>query len=354
MKNLISKIAPTIAPFKLSETYTTEILNLLSSVVLGSNGARYQHQHIERRIKQLYKPLFINLERHEKVLGNITFCRRPTNWYVRYFAFDLNLQANTQQPRSKAKNSTLKKRVDTFFEGVFIEPIKIGEEAPKRFYAYIDPRNERSLWMSQNFGFYTVAKIATQTFSRIKPKKNKDVIVAEDRHFIKDKIHDKYHTCPFYFTEHTFNETPFYTLIKDGEIVAFAKTHRAEWVIERLPGKNGKVLRNIIPFVPGLNKVIRPNSHEFVVIDSVWCVEHNFEYLEQLFEGILFHEKANTMIWWTDQKDPIYRKNKRQINWGLLHNLNGAQEVELVIKTPDNKEKESFDSPTYVTGFDFI
>src|SRR5690554_4426148 len=135
------------APFVLRESYNDEVLNLLKSVTLGSNGARYQHQRLEQRIQQVYKPLFLNLERNEKVLGNITFCRRPINWYVRYFAFDLGMQANSQQPRSKASNSGLKKRIGEFFHHAF----ELEQDRPSTFYAYIDPRNERSLWMSQNF-----------------------------------------------------------------------------------------------------------------------------------------------------------------------------------------------------------
>lgn len=338
------------APFVLRESYNDEVLNLLKSVTLGSNGARYQHQRLEQRIQQVYKPLFLNLERNEKVLGNITFCRRPINWYVRYFAFDLGMQANSQQPRSKASNSGLKKRIGEFFDHAF----ELEQDRPSTFYAYIDPRNERSLWMSQNFDFYTAAKIATQTFSRVKPKKQEGVSAVKVNDFIREKVKETYGKAPFYFTYHTFNEDPFYTLKVGGEIVALAKTHSAEWKISRLPGKNGVLLKNIIPYVPGLRKVIRPNSHVFSVVDSIWCKDHNHEWLEQLFEGILFHEKKNTMIWWVDQKEPLYIDVKNKINWGLLNKVNGVHEVDLVIRTPENQPKIEFNQPTYVTGFDFI
>src|SRR5690554_3260933 len=235
-------------PFVLRENYNDDVLELLKSVTLGSNGARYQHQKLEKRIQQVYKPLFMNLERNEKVLGNITFCRRPQNWYVRYFAFDLGMQATSQQPRSKASNSGLKNRIGQFFDSAF----ELAENRPETFYAYIDPRNERSLWMSQNFEFYTVAKIATQSYSRVKPKQQKEVEPIAINEFIRNKVKETYGNHPFYFTHHTFNNDPFYALKINGEIVALAKTHNAEWKITRLPGKNGRVMRNIIPFVPGL------------------------------------------------------------------------------------------------------
>ncbi|WP_107039473.1 hypothetical protein [Brumimicrobium mesophilum] len=337
-------------PFVLRESYNDDVLDLLKSVTLGSNGARYQHQRLEQRINQVYRPLFMNLERNGKVLGNITFCRRPKNWYVRYFAFNLGMQATGNQPRSKAENSGLKTRIGGFFESVFM----LEEDNPDLFYAYIDPRNERSLWMSENFEFYTAAKIATQSFSRVKPKKQEEVEAVKVNDFIREKVQEKYSKYPLFFTHHTFNDDPFYTLTLNGEIVALAKSHRAEWKITRLPGKNGGLMRNIIPFVPGLRKVIRPNSHIFTVVDSVWSKESKPEYLEKLFHGILFQEKTNTIIWWVDEKEPLYKSNKDKVNWGLLNKVNGVQEVDLVIRTQKGKAKKSFETPTYVTGFDFI
>lgn len=338
------------APFVLRENYNDDVLALLKSVTLGSNGARYQHQRLENRIKQVYKPLYLNLERNERVLGNITFCRRPENWYVRYFAFDLGMQTTHQKPRSKADNSGLKKRIGDFFESAF----ELKKDSPSTFYAYIDPRNERSLWMSQNFEFYTVAKIATQSYSRVKPKPQKQVEELKLNDFVRKKVEETYGDHPFYFTHHTFNKDPFYALTIDGEIIAFAKTHSAEWKITRLPGKNGTFMRNIIPFVPGLRKVIRPNSHVFTVVDSVWSKDNDPKHLEQLFEGILYHENTNTMIWWVDQKEPLYKRMKDKVNWGLLNKVNGVQNVDLVVRTPRNKEKLKLEKPSYITGFDFI
>lgn len=337
-------------PFVLRENYNDDVLELLKSVTLGSNGARYQHQRLEQRIKQVYRPLFLNLERNGKVLGNITFCRRPENWYVRYFAFDLGMQATAKQPRSKASNSGLKNRIGKFFDSAF----ELEEGKPDLFYAYIDPRNERSLWMSENFEFYTAAKIATQSFSRVKPRIQEEVEAVKVNGFIKEKVQETYGSHPLYYTRHTFNDDPFYTLSQDGEVIAFAKTHSAEWKITRLPGKNGGLMRNIIPFVPGLRKVIRPNSHVFTVVDSVWCKEGKPEHLDVLFEGILYQEKTNTIIWWVDEKEPLYKSNKDKVTWGLLNKVNGVQDVDLVIRTPKGNESKNFDGPTYVTGFDFI
>lgn len=337
-------------PFVLRDNYSEEVLRLLKTVTLGSNGARYRHRHIEKRISKLYKPLFLNIERNNSVLGNITLCRREVGWYVRYFAMDSSFQSPASvQKQSKSKNNSLKNRISSFFDAVFDE-----DNAPPLLYAYIDPRNDRSLWMSQNFGFYTAAKIATQTFSRIRPKVKNDVKQSQDLTFIRTKVEEVNKNKPLYFDYHTFSkETPFYELTKNGKTVAFAKTHQAEWVIERLPGRRGGLLVNIIPFLPGVRKVVRPNAHKFTVVDSVWVVDNNKDLLEELFEGILEKENKNTLVWWVDQKEELYKDVKGIINWGLLHKINGVHQVDLVVKHKD-KTNQPFGLPAYVTGFDFI
>ena len=100
---------------------------------------------------------------------------------MRYFAFDQLFQ--TSLPITTAKgNGGLKTRINQFFEAA-----KNGDlgEASELFYAYIDPRNERSLFISRNVGFQTVAKIATQTFSRVTSYGSKRVQKIADN----DKFH---------------------------------------------------------------------------------------------------------------------------------------------------------------------
>lgn len=337
-------------PFSLREEYTDEVLKLMKSVTLGSNGTRYRHKMIEERIQQLDRPIYYNLERNKRVLGNITICRRPKNWYVRYFAFNVGLQARTKQPRSKAKNTTLKNSIAEFFDGILQHP----ENEVECFYAYIDPQNERSLWMSQSFGFKTVAKIATQTFSRTNPKRQKAVASLKVNDFIKKKMEEQYEGNPFYYTKHTFNEADFYSLTKGGEVVAFAKVYKEAWEILRLPGKRGAFLKKAVPYIPFVNKIINPKDHVFSVVDSIWCKDNEAKYLEELFEGVLYEEKTRSLIWWVDQNQPLYQAVKRKIKWGLLHRINGVQEVDLVVKSNHEKYKNVLTTPSYITGFDFI
>lgn len=332
-------------PFSTRTKHSAQIVKLLKAVTLGSNGARYKHRKIEKRIELLYKPLYLNLSIREKLIANVTFCRRDSDWYIRYFAFDQVFQSAKQGKRRKNKEGKIKTQLRLFFDNALEDP-----EGPVQFYAYVDPKNQRSQLFSESLGFKTAATIATQTFSRLKPK-NKNVEKLQDKNQIKDLINDEFNQRPFFHPYQSFNGTPFYVLKEKGEIVAFAKSHDAEWKIERLPGKYGTLLTRILPLIPVINKIIRPNSHKFTVIDSVWVKNQSAQYFEQLAEGILASEQHNVIHWWVDRKDETWKALSNSVKWGLIHKINGVHNVNLITKS---KDKKALEGPAYISGFDFI
>ncbi|XOV66682.1 MAG: hypothetical protein ACFHU9_13740 [Fluviicola sp.] len=336
--------------FKIREEATPELVELLESVTLGTNGAHYRHLDTRERIHAADQPLHLSLERNKRVLGNVTFCRRESAWYVRYFAFDKIFQAAGRQ-KSKAKSGRLKRDLQDFFEQV------IGPEQPfgkvDSFYAYIDPNNEKSLWMSENFGFETKAIIATQTFSRSKLAKHTKVEKVNDWHQVKDLIRNEFESSSYYF-EHHLKHGPFYVLKNTtGEIIACAKATRASWVIERLPGKAGGWLPKVIPFIPGLRKIIRPKKHSFLVPEAVIVKNHNPQTLELLLEGMLLLEKEHLHLWWVDEKSPLYLSVKDSVKWGMLHKLVGVNKAHLVVKCNESFHLNN-SSLVYTCGFDFV
>ncbi len=337
-------------PFYLREEITPQIVELLTSVTLGTNGAKYRHLNTEERIHQLYKPLFLTLERRNKVLGTVTFCRRPVGWYIRYFAFNPHLQS--KGAKKSSNQGLLKRQLTNFFEQHLGE--KTNDKSAELMYAYIDPRNERSLWMSEQFNFKTVATIATQTFSRVEPKHEPNVKKLSGSYLeeAKQKISEHFTKHQLFFEKHTYNDSPMYGYFEADELVALVKVYHANWIIERLPGPSGGFLTTAIPYLPWLRKIIQPKKHNFLVFESLWYKPSHSTKIEKLMEGALYCENRNSAIWWVDEKDAVYNDNKDVINWGLLHKLNGVSKVSLVVKS--NKKLEASSAPYFVTGFDFI
>ena len=335
--------------FKLREQATKELTSLLDSTVFGTNGARYRHADTKAKISQADNPLFLSLERNKNVLGNITFCRRDTSWYIRYFAFSKWIQSAGKLKSNAGGSGVLKRELTCFFDDVFKG--KYGKP-PQSFYAYIDPQNEKSLWMSENFGFEKKAEIKTQTFSRINPKLKVTIQIVEEWSEVKEFVKSHFGSQTYYF-ESQVNKPPYYVWKSESnEVLGFAKMSTAHWEIKRFPGKLGGVLIKMIPFIPGLKKVIKPKNHVFLAPEAVYV--KNPKQLGMFLESVLTLEKQNLMIWWVDANNPSYMASCGCTNWGVLNKLIGIIPAHLVVKrNPRVIQNVDSINSFYTSGFDF-
>jgi hypothetical protein len=333
----------------LRQSPTEELLDLLDETVLGTSGARYRHLDTRDRVFSADSPLFLTLERTKKVLANLTFCRRDTAWYIRFFAFHGAFQSKGEIHSSEKREGLLKNELSQFFEDALTG--KLEGERIDLFYAYIDPRNERSKWMSENFGFRVAGHLVTQSFSRIYPKASKKLQKIEDWNLVSNQIRSEFSRYTLYDEAH-ISTPPFYVLLDEhGEHIAGAHVMTVRWQIERLPGKFGAVMTKIIPAIPFLRKLIQPKNHQFIVPDCVWSKQNDPMLLQELFSAILHEEKLNLILWWTDEQDALFQSVKNKVRWGMFHKLVGAAPVDVVVL---EKEKQDITAPFFVKAWDMV
>lgn len=333
---------------------TPALLDLLTQTTLGTNGARYRHMDTRTRIHEADNPTYISLERDGKVQGNITLCNRGKRMYVRYFAFANQKQASRNVNKYAKRNSRLKLEMASFFDDILDGKMDFPE-VPEALYAYIDPANERSKWMAEQFGFRTEAQLISQSFSRTKPKSHERVSIIDNQELIDaclEKIKEKH----AYYIEQHAKRGPFYAKFdENGEVVAFAKITKANWVIERLPGMLGGLFTKLIKFTPGIRRIVKPDNHQFLVPESVWVKDNNPKDLSDLLEGILAAEQVNMMIWFVDRRENLWRESRHMIDWGLFHKMTPQPIVDVVVlrKNP-LKMDELRNKPIFVAGWDMV
>ena len=329
--------------FEFTDVITSELVELLEQTTLGTNGAMYRHLDVPERIYQTDAPLSFSLRRNEHLLANITFCKRDFGLYLRYFAFDKRFQS-TGKARQTMHKSTLKQEI----EGVFQ---RVSAEHPGSLdmcYAYIDARNDRSKWMSEQFGFQTKAKLVTQSFSRRYPKKSPRISkeVLTDEHLLLIKSKYGHYTA---FFDHYLQGEIHCLRSSDGTLLALAKFTNVTWEISRLPGKMGGILVKSLPFIPILRKMVQVKKHQFLVPEAVCVADNDPKLLTEFLAGVLHMEKRHTMLWWMDERDELYVQVKEQVNWGILHQILGVSPVDVVIRG-DFEPME----PIYIAAFDMI
>lgn len=333
---------------------TPALIALLTQTTLGTNGARYRHLDTKTRIFEADNPTFISLERDGKVQGNITLCNRGKRFYVRYFAFANQKQASKNVNKHGKRNSRLKFEMASFFDDILDGKIE-NTEVPDALYAYIDPANERSKWMAEQFGFRTEAQLISQSFSRTKPRKQERVSLIDNQEMI-DSCLEKIRQTHAYFIEDHAKRGPYYAKFdENGEIVAFAKITRANWVIERLPGLLGGLFTHLIKYTPGIRRIVKPEHHQFLVPESVWVKDNRPNDLSDLLEGILAAEEVNMMIWFVDRRESLWRETRQLIDWGLFHKMTPQPIVDVVVlrKNP-LKMDELRNKPIFVAGWDMV
>lgn len=324
-------------PFFLSEEAPEGLHHLLETTALGTAGARYEHLNHREVFERLDHPLHLYVKRRESLLGNITFCRRKEFWYIRYFAFRSSLQAN--QKSRKNKLNRLELHCKKWME------LQLHEKRVEQFYAYIEPKNSRSLHMAHQFGFTYQSSIKSQTFTRFQPQ-IKYPLTIESLHNVQAYLRDHFKNLPL-FTESQLNHGNYYVLRKNQKIAAIARATKGEWRWHRFPGKMGGFHAKILPFLPYLNRLIHPANHRFIALDCV-IIEDETILMDDFFESILSLENSHFAFWWVSEHNGIFRKIASSLAWGPIHRLFGASEVHLMHKG------NAWQGDFFVNGLDLI
>jgi hypothetical protein len=342
--------------FKTSETVLPEILELLKQTRLGTNGAQYRHLDTENRIYQVEHPIFLYIQRQQKVLGNITFSRRIIHgvhhaYYIRYFAFD-SAWAGTGTEKEEKGNSLLKSGIESFFEQAFLGTY--GNQADL-FYAYIEPHNRRSMWMAEQFSFETRAFVLTWSYSRLFPKLHQGFRHLDDslQTTYLNQLTATYGEMNLFYPFHTQSAQRIVGIVEKGELICACAVHNVNWEILRLPGKNGKQLTKLLPYVPFLRKIINPKSHRFVAVEGVVCQVGQESKIDWLFDSILADTDTHLLLTWQDQQDQMLSNNLKMIPRGWAKYLLPLQTVNLVTKTRTTGCYDP-DKPFYISAFDLI
>ena len=327
-----------------SEVLNEALISFLEKTELGTNGARYSHLDVRKRILDIDQPQSFTLKRQQRIVANVTFCVRDFSRYVRYFAFNSIFQSTAQSNRKSTSKTILELKILKIFKEL---------EAKKNipFYAYIEADNKRSLMMSERFNFHIYTHIISRTFSRVAPKKNKNISFSNDWEAISNLVYAHYGHYDSYFDTHV-QKPPFVTLRDgSGEIKAYARFTKVTWRLHRLPGIFGGALVRVLPYIPILNKLIQPKKHSFLTPDIVSHTA-SVEQLQELFVGALALYDVKSLIWFVDPNDPLYQITSSGFSWGILDKIIGIKKINVVKRNTSNKY--SSEKPFFVSSLDLI
>ena len=386
-----------------------DVIALLKDTVLGSEGGmRYSMQNTPERIATYGDGLsFLALYKRNSLKGVIGLCRRVIRnrgtqsdaTYLRYLAVQSAFQTErapgrkgeqypgagerlsgpgerlsgpgerhsgtgTRSSGSGNRHAGAAERLSgaaESFKGRILSLIREPEQTPGRphvMYAYVESRNERSRNMINQSGYEYIRSFLTVAFSRFNPKPNPDVtrLKPEEEPAMAALLDEQYRDYCFYTDEFSFLDHKYYVLRRNGEIVAGAGAIPARYRVVNVPGLWGWLMMKALPRTPFFRRLFQPEAFRYVILNAIYCRKGSEDLLPDLFEAVCAEEGYHTALTWLDDHSWLFETLRTNRRMGALNRMLNAKPglVYALFSglTPEETEK-FYDSPAYISGFDF-
>ncbi|MFZ2286801.1 MAG: hypothetical protein WAV93_07440 [Bacteroidales bacterium] len=350
-----------------------EIIALLKATVLGSEGGmRYSMQNTPERIRSYGDGLsFMALYKKSSLKGVIGVCRRATlnrgvrydSTYLRYLAIQSAFQTEKAPSRRRER---LTEDTDSFRQrilSVIRDPQHVtGEEndgtASHVMYAYVESSNERSRNMINQAGYEYIRSFLTVAFSRFSPKPDSTVtrLRTEEEPAMAILLEEYYRDYCFYTDEFSFYDHRYYVLRRNGEIVAGVGAIPAQYTVVNVPGVWGWLMMKVLPYTPWFRRLFRPREFRYIILNAIYCRKGSEELLPDLFEAVCAEEGYHTALTWLDDHSFLYdtlRTNRRMGALNRMLNAKPGLVYALFTGLSPTETEKFYDSPAYISGFDF-
>lgn len=330
-----------------------EALHFLDSIAWGNEGAIYEHRNTEEHIKLIKNPVLLAIFEGDKIRATAVFSMTTVTTnneqfncnYIRYFA-------SSKEIRGKG---VMKK-----FSIKVMELIREKEKRKTIYFACIERANKSSYKVVESAGYHPLGTVKTVGFSRFFPKKNKNIsqiILKEEKKEVLQLLEKTYENYSLTQFDALFLNNNYFVIRENGQIVAGCQYHRAHWVINNMKGFTGKIVMNIVPLIPVLNKLFNPKKFEFLAFEGLYFKPGYEQHLYNLFEALLAKENLKSSMFWLGNTCPIRKKILEKGKLGMIHSFIKNSDVEIMasFKNIDSSKIERLKSkPIFASAFDYI
>lgn len=323
---------------------------LLDATLWGSTGPLYRHLDTPEKMNHLIGSFVFTLEENERAIATCTLLKRKINMgsatyntcYCRYFSVDKAFQG-------RIFGNLLLKQIKSYIES--------ESDLPTVFYAYVDKEHLTSNKLLRHSGFNLMRTFETRLFSRMHPRKNKQVqrLQPNEREQVLSLLNTHYKQEAFVNFDYLFYQDNYFVLKKDGEIVAGLQATKVKWSINYLPGISGKIMLHVLPVLPYLSTLFNPKKFYFAAFEGIYCKKGYEKDLFTLMESACAETGMKTaMIWW-DTASELKKSIDQKGEWGLMNKIAASAPAYVVgnfRNIPTDEQQQFFNSPAYIAAFD--
>ncbi|MBL7827473.1 MAG: GNAT family N-acetyltransferase [Saprospiraceae bacterium] len=327
-------------------------MKFLDSIAWGNEGAVYEHKNTEEHIRHLHHPILMAIYHGERMQGTAVFCKTPVSvgihtfpcYYIRYFAASEEIKG-----KGVMKNYSIK----------VMEAIRANENLKTIFFACVEKGNYGSYKVVSSAGYERIGVMKTNGFSRFFPKISasvEQIKLPDDRAAMLDLLRQQYREHALVQFNSLFLHDNYFVIREKGEVVAGCQMHRVHWVVNSMAGLMGKLIINVVPYIPLLNGLFNPSRFEFLAFEGIFVKPGYENRLAELFESLLAKEKLKSGMFWLGESCPIRDQILKNISTGLLHAFVKDSDAYIMASFHDLSREEIHDltaRPLFASAFDY-
>jgi len=266
---------------KIERAANEQVIELLDANVIGTPGKSmvYRHNNVRKKVANIPNPYFANLSIRNRLYGticlskrNVFSCGKPHQaFYLRYFTFRESFRSSNPNDNSGNSSNKIREEVANLMNGAGLD--YDGDlprwQAGLVLYAYVDKDNIRSRRLIEEFGFEKMGDFNVIPFSRFYPKSNPNVEILAPEHIDKFKgiLKNFYGKEQLTTLDHVGANGKYFVIRDKDEFVCGVQAIPDSWEIKELPGVTGKIMMGIMPRLPVIGRLFKP-QYNFVFLES--------------------------------------------------------------------------------------
>ncbi len=330
-----------------------EVISFFEQTNWGSAGAVYVRRNSSELVRQLQKPYLFAVQQQDQIVGTAIFCHtKPAvlgeayNCYIiRYFA---------------ASEAIRGKKLIKYYAGKVMEVVREEEKEKTIYVGCVEKGNIRSYKVVENAGYEQLGLLRVSAFSRFSPSAQNNIErinSKSERENVLKLLEKQYAKHVLVHFDYLFLKDNYFVIREHGEVVVGCQLHRVHWAINSMPGLMGKIIMNVLPNIPLINKLFNPRQFEFLAFEGIYFKPGHEKTLLQLFEGLLHQEGLNSALFWMGENCP-YRKTIHQHGkLGLMQHFVKDSGVYIMTSYRNMSNEEIYklkSGPLYASAFDYI
>ena len=290
-----------------------QTLSLLRETVWGSRDTRYRVLGIGEKLSRLRDPSFFVLSENgtELCVFVLDHCQKSIKGQV-CGAYHFVMAATRPDRRDLGLATRMIDVIRPYAEKT------VGR--PGLGFAYVEETTEISLKISEHAGHSVESDISLQLFSRLIPARDDRAgAIRDTEHRVVlrglEQLYSDHELADF---EASFRPEETRVIRRDGQAIASVQVEPLNWEVVSMPGFRGRLLLDVLPHVPGWNRLLDLRNLKVLRFGNVFFRQGEAAEFFALAESCLAENHARIGLVMLDRNSSVLHSLRQSGDFGLL------------------------------------